>query len=127
MAIGTRERTELRAELTSQGYSWEYIDEWQPKVTLYRHKDMKSPNGEVVSPAGTALHNLPGSPDYVGRKARIGLFVWPPGQGCQCLWCKEREATGTPAALPPEGQEPRVERGRGQRGKRRMGPHFQQS
>ena len=86
MAIGTRERIELRDQLTSQGYHWKYIDEWQPKVTLYRHCPMISTSGEVVSLAGTALKNLPGNPDYVSRKARIGLFAWPPSDTCSCSW-----------------------------------------
>ncbi len=76
MAIGTKERTELREELVNQGYSWEYIDEWQPKTTLYRHREMLSPDGAVVSPAGTALRNMPGNPDYVNRKGLVGLFTY---------------------------------------------------
>ena len=87
MAIGTKERTELRTQLVSQGYQWKYIDEWQPKVILYRHRPMTSTNGEVVSPVGTALRNLPGNPDYVSKKARIGLFTWPPSATCPCSWC----------------------------------------
>ena len=87
MAIGTRERIELRDELTSQGYHWDYIDEWQPKVTLYRHRALVSPSGDVVSQVGTALHNLPGNPDYVSKKTRIGLFTWPPSPTCSCRWC----------------------------------------
>ena len=93
MAIGTRERIQLRDELTSQGYHWNYIDEWQPKVTLYRHCAMKSTSGEVISPAGTALPNLPGNPDYVAKKTRIGLFPWPPSDSCQCRWCRASRPT----------------------------------
>ena len=87
MAITTKERTVLRGELVGQGYSWNYIDEWQPKVTLYRHRGLINPNGEVVSPVGTKLGNLPGNPDYVNRKARLGLFPWAPGNACTCKWC----------------------------------------
>ena len=93
MAIGTRERIQLRDELTSQGYHWDYIDEWQPKVTLYRHRALISPSGDVVSPAGTALPNLPGNPDYVSKKTRIGLFTWPPSDSCQCRWCRSSSTT----------------------------------
>ena len=61
--VTTKERTEIRAELVGQGYSWEYIDGWQPKITLYRHREIK--NGEeVVSPVGTKVENLPGNPFY---------------------------------------------------------------
>ncbi len=93
MAIGTRERTQLRDELTSQGYHWNYIDEWQPKVTLYRHRALVSPSGDVVSQVGTALHNLPGNPDYVSKKTRIGLFTWPPSDSCRCQWCLHQQPT----------------------------------
>jgi hypothetical protein len=119
MAIGTKERTELRDVLAGQGYHWDYIDEWTPKVTLYRHRAMISPSGEVVSPVGTALHNLPGNPDYVEKKSRIGLFTWPPDQGCRCRWCRDREATGASVVPPAEAkEEPRGKR------KGKMGPHF---
>ena len=126
MAITTKERTELRQELVSQGYSWEYIDEWQPKISLYRHRTKVSPSGEVVSEAGTRLDNLPGNPDYVSRKARVGLFPWPPSDSCTCRWCAGRN-TGPKLVQPsPEKTEenkpdPRI------RGKRRLGPYAQLS
>jgi len=87
MPMTTKERTGLREELTSQGYSWNYIDDWPPKITLYRHREIRNPSGDVVSPAGTALPNLPGQPDYVNRKARQGLLQWPPSDSCTCRWC----------------------------------------
>jgi hypothetical protein len=87
MPMTTKERTELRGELVGQGYSWNYIDEWQPKVTLYRHRDLKNPKGIVVSEAGTKIVGLPGNPDYVSRKARQGLLQWPPSESCTCRWC----------------------------------------
>jgi len=87
MPMTTKERTDLRAELVSQGYSWNYIDEWQPKATLYRHREIKNPSGEVVSGAGTKVEGLPGNPDYVSRKARQGLLQWPPSDSCTCRWC----------------------------------------
>jgi hypothetical protein len=87
MAITTKERTQLRQELVGQGYSWDYIDEWQPKVTLHRHRALTNPSGDIVSPVGATLENLPGNPDYVNRKARLGLFPWPPSNTCTCRWC----------------------------------------
>ena len=95
MAIGTKERTELRDKLVSQGYDWKYIDEWQPKVTLYRHCPVKSPKGEIISPRGTAIKNLPGHPDYVHKKTKIGLFQWPPSDTCACRWCVEESKAST--------------------------------
>ena len=95
MAIGTKERTELRDKLVSQGYDWKYIDEWQPKVTLYRHCPVYSPSGAEASPRGTAIHNLPGNPDYVHKKGRIWLFTWPPSDTCTCRWCVEESKAST--------------------------------
>ena len=87
--VTTKERTEIRAELVGQGYSWEYIDGWQPKITLYRHREIK--NGEVVvSPVGTKLENLPGNRDYVLRKSNLGLLPYPPSDTCECRWCEVR-------------------------------------
>ena len=92
MSMTTKERTELRQELVGQGFSWNYIDEWQPKVTLHRHRATYNPTGDVVHEVGSKLEKLPGSPDYVNRKARIGLFPWPPGANCTCHWCVKASA-----------------------------------
>lgn len=119
MVMSTSERTALREELVSQGYSWGYIDEWQPKITLYRHRELKNPNGEVVSEAGTKLEGLPGSPDYVNRKARQGLLQWKPSDSCTCKWCAERNKSVAPAS--PETPNATVI-GKA-KGTRRMGPH----
>ena len=118
MAMTTKERTELREELVGQGYSWNYIDEWQPKVTLYRHREMKNPKGEVVSEAGTKVEGLPGNPDYITRKARQGLLQWPPSDSCTCKWCAERKQAVAPAS--PDPSEAPVTGN--PRGTRRIGP-----
>ena len=129
MAITTKERTELRQALVGQGYHWDYIDEWQPKVSLYRHRAMVSPSGELVSDVGTKLDNLPGNPDYVNRKGRQGLYPWPPGDTCTCRWCVQRSPVPQDAAPAAEKvAEKVVEEDRSpRRGKRRTGPWFQQS
>ena len=113
MAIGTKERTELRGELVAQGYSWEYIDSWQPKSTYYRHRPQVSPTGEIISPVGTALQNLPGNPDYANKKAKIGLFQRRPSDDCTCRWGQERQKTAEAPTLEATGK-----------GKRAMGPHY---
>jgi hypothetical protein len=121
MPMTTKERTDLRTELVSQGYSWNYIDEWQSKITLYRHREIKNPGGEVVSVAGTKVEGLPGNPDYVSKKARQGLLQWPPSDSCTCGWCmSRREKTDTLPRVEAE-ETPVAAVGRG---KRRMGPHF---
>jgi hypothetical protein len=129
MAITTKERIELRQALVGQGYHWDYIDEWQPKVSLYRHRAMVSPSGELVSDVGTKLDNLPGNPDYVNRKGKQGLYPWPPGDTCTCRWCVQRGPVPQDAAPAAEKvAEKVVEEDRSpRRGKRRMGPWFQQS
>ena len=132
MAITTRERTELRKDLVGQGYHWDYIDEWQPKVSLYRHRAMISPSGELVSAVGTKLDNLPGNPDYVNRKGRQGLYPWPPGDNCTGRWSATREpiSQASQSIAPPieKAVEKVVEEDRSpRRGKRRTGPWFQQS
>ena len=121
MPMTTKERTELRDELVGQGYSWDYIDDWPSKLTLYAHREVKNPSGEVVKPVGTAIDGLPGQPDYVSRKARQGLLQWPPSESCTCRWGKaRREDTDTPPRVKSE-EAPVAATGRG---KRRMGPHF---
>ena len=89
MVTGITERNKLKQELAGLGYSMSYIDDWQPKTTLYRHKASYTTDGNVSDEVGTAVHNVPGNPDYVQKKARIGLFTWEPGEQCECKWCKE--------------------------------------
>ena len=84
MVMTTKERTELRNELVSQGYAWEYVDEWQPKTTLYLHRAKKNQSGEEVIPVGTKISGVPGNTDYVARKARIGILPYPPSDTCEC-------------------------------------------
>ena len=87
MVMTTKERSELRDELVGQGYSWEYVDEWQPKTNLYLHRAKTDQNGTEVTPIGTKIAGVPGNPDYVARKARIGMLPYPPSDTCECKWC----------------------------------------
>ena len=129
MAMTTKERTELRTELVGQGYSWEYIDEWQPKTTLYRHRELKNPQGEVVHGVGAVVSGVPGNPDYISRKARQGLLRWPPSDTCTCRWCTySREAsTAAPVSTTEstgKAEEPKVQpSGKRNRGPQ-VGPYF---
>ena len=86
---GITERNQQRIELANSGFSMSYIDEWQPKTVLYRHKASLNVQGEVVRDVGTALTGVAGNPAYVLRKAKIGLFPWKPGVSCDCKWCKD--------------------------------------
>ena len=70
----------LSEELAKLGYTWEYLDKWQPKVDMYWHVDQVNVAGEVVGRAGAMLPNLPGHPDHQARYARRGLLPWPPGE-----------------------------------------------
>ena len=86
---GITERNQQKVELANNGFSMRYIDEWQPKTTLYRHKPSLNVEGEVVMDTGTPVTGVPGNPDYVLKKAKIGLFPWKPGVSCACKWCKD--------------------------------------
>ena len=88
-----KDRNSTRQELVSAGYAWEYMDSWQPKTTLYRHADGLNVQCEVVHPYGSTIEGVPGNPDYVLRKARIGFFPYPPNEHCNCKWCTERAVT----------------------------------
>ena len=102
---GISERNKQQKLLADIGYSLRYIDEWQPKTTLYRHNPSYSVTGEMMADVGTPVRNVPGSPDYVLRKAKIGLFPWSPSDTCQCKWCVER-ATKEPVATGVDSVEP---------------------
>ena len=94
--VGITERNKQKVELASNGFSMRYIDEWQPKTTLYRHKASMNTQGEMVRDVGTTLSGVPGNPDYVLRKAKIGLFPWKPSESCECKWCRESHVEPVP-------------------------------
>ena len=81
----------MREELVGAGYSWEYLDGWQPKTVLYRHADGLNIEGEVVHPYGSRIEGVPGNPDYVLKKAKIGFLPYPPNEHCDCIHCIERK------------------------------------
>ena len=88
--VGITERNQQKLELVNAGFSLRYIDEWQPKATLYRHKPSYNVNGGVSEGVGTEVRGVPGNPDYVLRKSKIGLFPWMPSESCECQWCAGR-------------------------------------
>ena len=83
-------RNELRDELVGAGYSVKYLDDWQPKTVLYRHKPQYNVEGKLVFDVGSTLEGVPGAPEYVLRKARLGFYNVPPSENHGCRWCKER-------------------------------------
>lgn len=89
------QRNKQKQELATIGYSLGFIDDRAPKMTFYRHKPDLNVEGLVVSEVGSALHNLPSSPDYVLKMSRMGRFAWLPGGDCTCRWCVERKAIAT--------------------------------
>ena len=105
MVTGITERNKMKTELASLGYSMKYIDEWQPKTTLYRHKPSYNIAGEVSEGIGTTTKGVPGNPDYVLRKAHIGLFPWPPTEKCECKWCAERLVTTLSNVVEEQAEE----------------------
>ena len=52
---GITERNQQKMELVNSGFSLRYIDEWQPKTTLYRHKPSLNVEGVVVMDTGTPV------------------------------------------------------------------------
>lgn len=94
--MDAKKRLEVRAELVAQGYSFDYVDSWPPKVTLYPHKDLLSVDGKVAIARGTPLPNHPGHPDHLARKSRIGLLSWPPSDVCRCRACRELREVAQP-------------------------------
>ena len=86
-------RNELREDLVGAGYSVKYLDDWQPKTTLYRHKPQYNVEGTLVFDVGSTLNGVPGTPEYVLRKARLGFYNVPPSENHGCRWCKERAAS----------------------------------
>ena len=103
--VTTSERQKQRKELGEAGYAWDYVDEWQPKTNLYRHAPGLNINGDISSPVGSLVKGVPGSPDYVLRKARIGMFQRPPGDTCECRWCVASKV-GIEIAEEPKQEEP---------------------
>ena len=91
--VSFRDRKQTREELVGAGYSWEYLDTWQAKTVLYRHADGLNVEGVVVHPHGSTVEGVPGNPDYVLKKAKIGFFPYPPNEHCNCEWCVERVVT----------------------------------
>ena len=126
MAIGMQEYNKVKNELTGLGYSMRYVDEWQPKTRLYRHKAAYNVEGDLTDEVGTYTDNVPGDPRYLLRKAKIGMFGFPPSETCTCKWCNESNVTQVAAKTEvvkaaPESSAPGAPIGRGNR---RMGPHY---
>jgi hypothetical protein len=124
---GITERNQQKIELVNNGFYLRYIDEWQPKTTLYRHKPSYNVEGEITGDVGTMVKGVPGSPDYVLRKSKIGLFPWPPSVGCTCRWCvknqPEQEVPSVAESIsnpPDSSQAPKA------KPSPRLGPYFQQ-
>jgi hypothetical protein len=91
--MDAKQRQAVRAELVSYGYSWQYVDSWAPKLTLYWHRPQLNTEGQMVKPIGTVLPMQPGNPEHAAKKARMGLLPWPPNETCQCKACRERNGT----------------------------------
>ena len=117
MATGITERNQIKIELAAKGYSLKYIDEWQPKTRLYRHKPAYNVDGNMTEDVGTFVENVPGNPEYVARKAKIGLFQWPPSDGCVCQWCQESFKAPKDQKQETDGEEKNTSPSK-------LGPHY---
>ena len=124
---GISERNKQQNQLANIGYSLRYIDEWQPKTTLYRHKPDYNIDGDIVQDVGSTVKNVPGNPDYVMKKSKIGQFGWPPSDTCECKWCAKRttaQPVGIGAVQDETAQEKVEEHSVPAMKGRRVGPHF---
>ena len=83
------ERNKQKVDLANAGFAMKYIDAWQAKTVLFRHKASVNSEGKISGAVGTTVTGVPGNPDYVLRKAKIGLFPWKPEVSCSCQWCRE--------------------------------------
>ena len=121
------ERNQQKNQLAGLGYSLKYIDEWQPKITLYRHRPACNQDGAVVEQVGTFIEGVPGEPSYVLKKAKIGLFPWKPNEGCACHWCNERKETQVVAKTEAVESAPESTASVAPivKGKRRVGPYYE--
>ena len=97
--ITTADRVPMKAELVANGYAWNYLDTWQPKITLYRHAPGLTVTGELAFPVGTPLPQLPGEPGYVLKMARNGMLPYPPTENCECRWCLGRRGSTPEVAV----------------------------
>ena len=123
------ERNHQKNELANLGYSLKYIDEWSPKITLYRHRPARNQDNVIVEQVGTFIEGVPGEPSYVLKKAKIGLFPWKPNEGCTCQWCNERKGAQVVAKTKeveatPESDAPVAPIGKGTK---RFGPNYKGS
>lgn len=125
MAIGMQEYNKIKNELTGLGYSMRYVDEWQPKTRLYRHKAAYNVEGVLTDEVGTYTDNVPGDPRYLLRKAKIGMFGFPPSESCTCKWCKEDNRTQVAAKTEVVEAAPESAKTGTGTGKRRMGPYYE--
>lgn len=100
LTMDSLKRQQARAELTAQGYSWDYVDSWPPKIDMWNHVDLKNIEGVVVAPAGKLFPNQPGHPDHAARKSRIGFLPWEPSETCKCRGCRTRYAPTPEEPLP---------------------------
>ena len=85
------ERNKQKVDLANAGFAMKYIDAWQAKTVLFRHKASVNSEGKISGAVGTTVTGVPGNPDYVLRKAKIGLFPWKPEESCTCQWCRETD------------------------------------
>ena len=125
-----QEYNKVKNELMGLGYSMRYVDECQPKTRLYRHKAAYNVDGDLTDEVGTYTDNVPGDPRYLLRKARIGMFGFPPSETCTCKWCKwskpllDESRRAAKAEVVEAAPEPGATVAPIRRGNRRLGPHY---
>ena len=89
--MNTVERQQLKRELGKLGIRGEYLEGWQPREDLWRHKPGLNNFGKEVKPVGSVVANQPSDWDHKLRLAVRGTLPWRPTRDCQCKACRERD------------------------------------
>ena len=89
--MNTKERSELKRELAKMGIKGDYLNGWQPREDLWRHKPGLNNFGKEVFRAGAVVANQPSLWDHKLRMAVRGILPWKPNALCQCKACRERD------------------------------------
>lgn len=89
--MDTAERSRLKEELGKLGIQGDYLESWQRREDLWRHRPQLNISGIESKPAGTVVPNQPSDMDHKYRLAVRGVLPWKPSRACACKACRERD------------------------------------
>jgi hypothetical protein len=105
--MDSRRKQEVEKALVEQGFHAEVMDNWQPKLDLWWHRDQPAvePNAKGRL-RGDLQPNLNGHPEQQLKYSTIGLLPWPPSDTCRCKGCREARASQGEVSDAPEKRVP---------------------